>query len=155
MELQEILAWSGGGLLLIFSFIKIPKIELNLWGWLAQTIGKAMNSELTKKVEGIDEKVSAMENKLTSVETTLNTHVREDKLDSIRNTRARILRFHDELRHGTQHTEEHYNEILSDIDIYEDFCDQHKDYPNTKAEVAISGIKESYKECIRDNSFLQ
>lgn len=154
MELQQILTWSGGGLLLILSFIKIPKIEINFWNWLARIVGKALNGDVMKKIDDIDGKVSAMENKLTSVETTLNTHVREDKLDSIRNTRARILRFHDELRHGTQHTEEHYNEILSDIDIYEDFCDQHKDYPNTKAEVAINGIKESYKECIRNNSFL-
>lgn len=154
MELQQILTWSGGGLLLILSFIKIPKIEINFWNWLARIVGKALNGDVMKKIDDIDGKVSAMENKLTSVETTLNTHVREDKLDSIRNTRARILRFHDELRHGTQHTEEHYNEILSDIDIYEDFCDQHKDYPNTKAEVAINGIKESYKECIKNNTFL-
>jgi len=154
MELKDILTWSGGGLLLILSLIKIPKLELNLWGWLAKGLGKAMNGDIIKKIDNIDTKVSAMEDKLTSVETTLNTHVKEDKLDSIRNTRARILRFHDELRHGTQHTEEHYNEILSDIDIYEDFCDQHKDYPNTKAEVAINGIKESYRDCIKNNTFL-
>lgn len=154
MDLQQILTWSGSGILLILSFIKLPKIEINFWHWLAKTIGKALNGDVMKKIDDIDGKVSSLEDKLTSVETTLNTHVREDKLDSIRNTRARILRFHDELRHGTQHTEEHYNEILSDIDIYEDFCDQHKDYPNTKAEVAINGIKESYKECIKNNTFL-
>ena len=31
MELKDILTWSGTGLLLILSFIKIPKIELDLW----------------------------------------------------------------------------------------------------------------------------
>lgn len=154
MELREILTWGGGALLLILSLIKIPKIELNIWGWLARGIGKAINGDISKKIDNIDEKVTSLEDKLTSVESTLNTHVKEDKLDSIRNTRARILRFHDELRHNIQHTEEHYNEIISDIDIYEDFCDQHKDYPNMKAEVAINGIKESYKECVKNNSFL-
>lgn len=154
MQINEILAWSGSILVLLLSLIKIPKIELNIWGWLAKGLGKALNRDVMVKINSVDIKVTSLEDKLTSVETTLNTHVKEDKLDNIRNTRARILRFHDELRHGIQHTEEHYNEILSDIDNYEDFCAQYTDYPNTKADVAISGIKESYKECIKNNTFL-
>ena len=154
MELNEMLTWSGGILLFLLSLIKIPKLELNVWGWIARGIGKALNRDIVTKIEDVDVKVTSLEDKLTSVENTLNIHVKEDKLDSIRNTRARILRFHDELRHNVQHTEEHYNEILSDIDIYEDFCNTHKDYPNTKAEVAISGIKKSYEECIKNKTFL-
>lgn len=154
MSIQEILAWSGTGLFLILSFIKIPKIELNLWGWLAKAFGKAVNGEVIKEIKALDKKMSSIENQVSSVEDTLNDHVKENKLESVRSCRSRILRFHDELRHGTLHTEEHYNEIISDIDDYEDFCKQNPDYPNMKAEVAISDIKEEYKLHLRENSFL-
>lgn len=154
MELREICTLAGSGLLLILSFIKIPKIEVNVWGWLARSLSKAFSKDIVAKIDIIGTEVNELSAKLSNVEKTLDKHVKEDKLDSIRNTRCRILRFHDELRHGTQHTEEHYNEIISDIDIYEDFCSQNPDYPNMKAEIAIKGIKQSYEECIKNNSFL-
>ena len=154
MDVKDILTWSGTGLLLILSFIKIPKIEVNLWGWLARIIGKAINKDVINEIKSIDKKISSLESQVSSVETTLNTHVKEDKLETIRSARSRILRFHDELRHGTLHTEEHYNEMIEDINMYETYCKQHPDYPNMKAEVAISDIKEAYKRHSADNSFL-
>ena len=154
MEIKDILTWSGGGLLLILSFIKLPKIEVNLWGWLAKVIGRAINGDVIQRLDDVSNQVTALETKVSSVENTLNTHVKEDKLETIRSARSRILRFHDEIRHGVLHTEEHYNEMIEDINMYETYCKQHPDYPNMKAEVAINDIKESYKEHSKDNSFL-
>lgn len=154
MELKDILTWSGTGLLLILSFIKLPKIEVNLWGWLAKMVGTAINKDVMKEIKSMDQKIDLLENKVSSVENTLNTHVKEDKLETIRNARSRILRFHDEVRHGTLHTEEHYNDIIDDIDMYETYCKQNPEYPNMKAEVAIGDIKEEYRRHSLENSFL-
>lgn len=154
MEVKDILTWSGTGLLLILSFIKLPKIEVNLWGWLAKMVGTAINKDVMKEIKSMDQKIDSLEDKVSSVENTLNTHVKEDKLETIRSARSRILRFHDEVRHGTLHTEEHYNDIIDDIDMYETYCKQNPEYPNMKAEVAIGDIKEEYKRHSLENSFL-
>ena len=44
-----------------------------------------------------------------------------DKLNESEATdaRYRILRFDDEIRHHVKHTEEHFNQIMDDIDEYE------------------------------------
>lgn len=154
MEVKDILTWGGTGLLLILSFIKLPKIEVNLWGWLAKMVGTAINKDVMKEIKSMDQKIDSLEDKVSSVENTLNTHVKEDKLETIRSARSRILRFHDEVRHGTLHTEEHYNDIIDDIDMYETYCKQNPEYPNMKAEVAIGDIKEEYKRHSLENSFL-
>ena len=154
MEVKDILTWSGTGLLLILSFIKLPKIEVNLWGWLAKMVGTAMNKDVMKEIKSIDKKMESLETKVSSIEGTLDTHVKEDKLETIRSARSRILRFHDEIRHGPLHTEEHYNDIIDDIDMYETYCKQNPEYPNMKAEVAIGDIKEEYKRHSLENSFL-
>ena len=49
---------------------------------------------------------------------------------SARNSRARILRFGDEILHGTKHTQEHFDEILGCITEYTKYCDEHPDFMN-------------------------
>lgn len=74
--------------------------------------------------------------------------------DRANNARARILRFDDELRIGIHHSQEYYDEILSDIDKYDAYCRTHAGYPNSKATMAIAHIKETYQLCIKENKFL-
>ena len=70
------------------------------------------------------------------------------------NARTQILRFADEIKQGTRHTEEHFNQILECIKRYEDFCRDHPDYPNTKAVCAIKLTKQNYIERLERNDFL-
>lgn len=68
--------------------------------------------------------------------------------------RYRILRFDDEIRHGDQHTKEHYDQVLEDITEYEKYCNEHPDYENDKAELAIANVKRCYQHCSDERSFL-
>lgn len=68
--------------------------------------------------------------------------------------RYRILRFNDEVKQGTRHTEEHFNQILEDITKYNRYCGEHKNFPNDKAVLAIKNIRDTYDKCMEENDFL-
>lgn len=68
--------------------------------------------------------------------------------------RYRILRFNDEILHEQRHTKEHFDQILDDITRYEKYCDEHPEYENNKAILAIKNVKRVYQKCSDENSFL-
>ena len=68
--------------------------------------------------------------------------------------RYRILRFNDEILHEQRHTKEHFDQILDDITRYEKYCDEHPEYENNKATLAIKNVKKVYQKCSDENSFL-
>ena len=84
----------------------------------------------------------------------------ETKLDEIQDDnnrryattcRYRIIRFNDEIfKNGERHTKEHFDQILIDIDEYEDYCNRVPEYKNNKAVLAIANIKQTYQKCLLD-----
>ena len=69
--------------------------------------------------------------------------------------RMEILRFNNELLRSIDHTKEEFIEVLAEIDAYERFCEDHPDYPNNRAVLAIENIRENYKERLKKHDFLQ
>lgn len=84
----------------------------------------------------------------------LGGHIREDEDYKAKQARTRILRFADECYRGELHSENFFEDIIEDIDYYEQFCSAHKDFRNNKAKSAIKRIKEVYEKCQREHSFL-
>jgi hypothetical protein len=116
----------AGIMAILLTLVQVAPIKVNPWSRLARAIGRALNTEV------IDE-------------------IRRNEAG---NARYRIIRFDDEVRHKTRHTEEHFNQIIDDIDMYEAYCTKHPDYENNKARLAIGNIKDTYTKCKKDNSFL-
>lgn len=92
--------------------------------------------------------------RLDRIETTLENHINEDREQDIRQARRDILRFNDEVRRGTPHTEESFDDILDCIDTYERYCSSHPDFANSKAVMAVDNIKRVYQERLVKNDFL-
>ena len=69
--------------------------------------------------------------------------------------RMEILRFNNELLRSIDHTKEEFIEVLAEIDAYERFCEDHPDYPNNRAVLAIENIRENYKERLKKHDSLQ
>lgn len=126
MSLNEIITRGGGVLLILMTIIQLTPIKINPWSKIAKIIGKALNTEVMDK--------------LNESEAT--------------NCRYRILRFDDEIRHKVKHTEEHFNQIMDDIDNYERYCSSHPNYKNSKAVSAIENTRRTFEKCRRENSFL-
>lgn len=140
MSIQEILASSGGALVVLMTLVQIAPVKVNPWSAIGRMIGKALNGDVIEKLE--------------KVEHQLDEHVR---MDDERNTdlhRAYILRFNTELLRNIRHTEEDFNEILYNIDCYEKYCEEHPKYQNNRAVHAIRNIKRVYDECMVNHDFL-
>lgn len=126
MSLIEILKNGGGALVLLLTIIQVSPIKVNPWSKIARAIGSALNADVMEKLN---------ENEATTA-------------------RYRVLRFDDEIRHKVKHTEEHFNQILDDIDKYERYCSTHPNYKNSRSVVAIDNIRRTYDRCRRENTFL-
>jgi hypothetical protein len=101
---------------------------------------KDMNDKILKKLE--------------EIENNLNDHIAEDTKNKVEEGRTRFLRFCDEDRRGVTHTEEHWNDILKDIDRYNRYCKDHPGYKNECAVRTIEYLTEKYDEHMKNNTFL-
>lgn len=141
MSIQEILAGGGGVLLVLLTLVQIAPVKVNPWSWLGRTVGKAINADVSRRLDEIEKK--------------LDGHITMDDRRMAASHRQRILHFNNELLRGIDHTHEEFREALSDIDDYEDYCREHPEYPNNRAVLAIENIREVYKERQRKRDFLQ
>lgn len=126
MSLYELVTGGGGLLFIVLTVVQIAPVKVNPWSKIARAIGKALNGEV---LDNLDEEKA-------------NTR------------RYRILRFDDEIRHKVRHTEEHFNQIMEDVDYYERYCKTHQNYENSKAVSAIKNVKQTWEKCKAENSFL-
>ena len=87
----------------------------------------------------------------------------EDKIDNVAQTgdkrnavemRVRILHFRDEMLEGRNHTHDSFQQVLSDIDEYEEYCKDHPDFKNNQTVATIEHIKRSYAERLEKHDFL-
>lgn len=151
MDLQQIsdLAQTGaiGVLVILLGMIKIPKVELNVWNLIGRTIGRSINKEMMEQVSDVKTEVANMKQEIDDFK-------KEEELERVRQARQRILRFNDEILFEKRHSKEHFDEVLDDIDTYEEYCRTHEDYENNKAVLAIETIREVYMDCLKTHDFL-
>lgn len=149
IELTELeKAFSIGGLILLSYFIKIPKLEINIWGWLGRKIGDALNANQKKEMDDIRESIKKLSD-------AFDAYKLEDKTREMNLKRQRILQFSDEMRRNVRHSKESFNDVLEDVDEYVKYCDSHPGYKNSRASMAIDYIEEQYKVIFRENDFLE
>lgn len=147
MNLGEIAGWSGGGLLLLLTFIQIAPIKVNPWSAIVRGIGKALNGDVLKKLDVLEE--GQLETRKR-----LDKHIRIDDDRNADTHRSRILHFNTELLRGNKHTREDFIEVLAEIDFYEHYCREHPDYENNRAVLAIENIERVYKDLMENDGFL-
>ena len=126
MTLKELFETGGGILFVVLTLVQITPVKVNPWSTLLRAIGNALNKGVMEKIE-------------------------EGAAES---ARYRILRFNDEILHDVRHTEEHFDQIIDDIDIYEKYCGTHPRFPNGKAVHSIANIRKTYDKCSENHSFL-
>lgn len=148
MTVKEILYGSGGALVLILSLIQISKININPWTAIFGWLGRQFNHEMLDKVAGLETRIETMQ-------TDVNTIRDEGRERHAKDCRVRILRFADEIYLGTNHSREHYKQILGDIKTYESYCKAHENFENQIAVSAVKQIKSSYDRHIQQHDFLQ
>ena len=134
--------------------IEVSPIKINPWSKLAENIGKAFNKPALDKITSVEQQLKKTNEKLAETNEKLDGHMANDELQKAEDARAAALRFNNELLRNIPHTREEFFEVLQKIDIYEDFCDRHKDYENNRAVHAIANINRVYDERLAKHDFL-
>lgn len=137
--MEEMIRWVAAGLATT-TIIQISPIKINPWTWLGRKIGRAINGEVMDELKHLKDRMENME-----------ARNERDKMDA---SRIRILRFGDECKRDIPHSEEHFNQVLDDINAYERYCGSHPEYKNAKAVLTISKIKEIYGRRLENGDFL-
>lgn len=141
MTIEEIISYGGGTLLFLMTIIQIAPVKINPWSAIAKAVGKAINADVLRELD--------------IVKKDLADHVKANEARNADKHRARILRFNNELLRDISHTKEEFIDVLADIDFYERYCRDHKDYKNNRAVHAIANISRSYDERLRRHDFLR
>ena len=147
MSMKEILLNGGGVLLVLLTIVQIAPIKINPWSALARLLGKAINTDVLKELDD----VKGAQREMRKV---LDEHIRIDDERDADSHRQRILQFNNELLREIPHTQEDFNEVLAEIDLYEDYCKAHPDYKNNRAIHAIAHIGKVYDERLEKHDFL-
>lgn len=140
MDLKEIFMGGGGVLVVLLTLVQIAPVKVNPWSAIAKAVGRAVNADVAKELCEIKKK--------------LDDHVTMDDRRTADGHRTRILHFNNELLRSIDHTEEEFNEVLAEIDAYEEYCEEHPEYPNNRAVLAIENIQSNYKERLQKHDFL-
>lgn len=142
--------------------VQISPIKVNPWSalgkffkWLLGHLGRAANSDVLVKLDEVTHAQQQAQKKLDTLESRLGKHINADDKRDADKHRMEILRFNNELLRSIDHTKEEFIEVLAEIDAYERFCEDHPDYPNNRAALAIENIQENYKERLKKHDFLQ
>ena len=164
MDFSNLQNYIGGVILFIISLIKIPKLELNVWGWLMQMFSKSINKETMKEFESLKvdiknlkDDVSDLKENLIELDNKMTESNRRDEEERAKTARQNILVFDDELlfHSDIRHTKERFDNVLEQIDYYEQYCKDHEEFKNNKAMFAIKHIKSTYDYCMSKRTFLE
>lgn len=105
------------------------------WAYL-----QSKNDKSKKILDTIDEiktSIKTLDKKINDIEASAAE-------TEARNARNRIVRFADDIRVGKKASKDYYDHIMSDIDVYNDYCTEHPKFKNGIAVVSIEKINQHY-----------
>ena len=140
MSINEIIGSSSGIVIILLTIIQISPIKIDPWSWIAKSIGNAINHDIKTEITEIKDSLTKIK-------------AEGDERDAI-TSRIRILRFNDELLSDVGHTKDYFDQILTDIDKYEKYCDEHPEFKNNMTIFAVENIKQCYQNCMTKHKFL-
>ena len=108
---------------------------------------KISNEEIAEKLDKQGKQISALEK-------SFEKKSEDDEEKEAKACRRRILRADDEIRMGMRHSKDFFDDVLRDIDFYENYCDEHTHFKNRCADSAIRNVTATYEKCKKENDFL-
>lgn len=151
-------------IIVLFSLIQISPIEINPWSFIARVVGNALNKDVIRRINDIEEISKAsrdemLENyKETKHEITgLRKELYETKQELYEtraiSCRVRILHFEDEVQHNIRHSKESFDQVMSDITYYENYCENNPKFLNNMIDIVIKHIKDVYTRQLQTHDF--
>ena len=106
--------------------------------------------EVTKSIQSLSEdmkeRFDTLDRKIDTVE------AKGDERFAI-SSRVRILRFEDELQEGRKHSKDSWDQVMSDIDYYDKYCETHEGFRNHQTTATVEHIDQCYRERLAKRDF--
>jgi len=129
--------------------------------WLFSTIftmvtgrKRATTQDIADSVAQLRSESASMRDDIAQIKAEARAQKEETLEERAKSNRSKILRFDDELRIGTMHSYEYFEDILRTVKEYEDYCNSHPSFQNRQAVSAISHIQKAYDRAHEENSFI-
>lgn len=100
---------------------------------------KAVTDSINAMSGKMDERFNTLDRKIDSVD------AKADQYNAV-SCRVRILRFEDELQAEQRHSKDSWDQVMSDIDAYEKYCDANPNFKNNQTLATVTHIKHGYNE---------
>lgn len=99
--------------------------------------------EVSKSIRALSEKAKERFDVLDRKIDTVNA--KGDERFAV-SSRVRILRFEDELQEKRKHSKDSWDQAMSDIDYYENYCQAYPKFKNNQTVATVEHIKNGYME---------
>lgn len=143
----ELIGGAAGVIVLLSALIEITPIKINPISKFLGWIGTKTNRNIMDKFDMLDTQVQELADKVDKIEY-------EDNRRNAITCRVRILRFGDECRARMEHSQEAFDQVLDDINVYDKYCNAHPEFVNNKTELTAEYIKDTYRARLEKNDFL-
>lgn len=144
MTLFEIVTAGGISVAVVMSLIQVSPLKIDPW----KAVGEMVFGGVYSRITSLDTKMTKLNDRMSKLEGDLD----EQKAVACR---TRIIRFGDEILHGTYHSKDHFDQILLDVDTYEGYCHSHPAFKNSVTVMTVDRIKRVYQDCLEADSFLK
>lgn len=111
-----------------------------IWGVINRFLDKKDGTKAFQKE--VREELAKLNDQITTIKSDMDLKTAID-------ARVRILNFSDGIMRGIIHSKESFDQVLQDIDTYEDYCKEHPKFENNRTVLATKRIKEVYDKCLR------
>ena len=98
-----------------------------------------VNKSIQALSEDVKERFDVLDRKIDTVD------AKGDERFAV-SSRVRILRFEDELQEKRKHSKDSWDQAMSDIDYYENYCQAHPKFKNNQTVATVEHIKHGYGE---------
>lgn len=140
MDIAQMIGSGAGCAVILMTLIQISPIKIDPWSALARCIGNAINCDIKNELKEIKDDLKEIRSEA-------------DQRNAV-SARTRILRFNDELLNDINHSKDYFDQILSDVDTYEKYCNDNPDFKNNMTVFAVENIKKCYQNCMTKHKFL-
>lgn len=118
----------------------------------------ANRKKTQKSIEEMQEQlvsdIQETKKEVSMLQAGFDQHLADEEEHRAKQARYRILRFYDELCEERMHSESHFEDVLDDCDFYENYCDQHPAFKNSRGKAAMAYIRETYHKVKSKGGFL-
>lgn len=121
----------------IMKFIEISPVKLNPWTAVKKACQKILNGAINDRIDELVKAIDTQKQEIVEMKKDLNE-------ERAKTARYRIIRFDDEMTHGTIHSDDHKEQIMEDIATYEIFCNERPYIKNHKGTAAMKRITDRY-----------